>query len=249
MNASGFYNRLIYRDLLGYGLPGAIFVFSVLTAASPIKIGDTTINIFESLSTAKLLILLGLGFVTAHPLALLARVIIRKQSMRKKQLKKAFNNYRIILLENLCRDSFDDTFGKGTWDNCNYLEKRELLQRWTSANNLHTDIQNRIESIRIFFENSMIILPLSVLVLATKINIAELSKINSIMVLSGTALLLFLLSLWGQRNVQMLEDRELIFTFIDFKIKDLKINFTNKKVSNSKSKKRNLKEPQKPDNI
>ncbi|MCG3154409.1 MAG: hypothetical protein DKINENOH_01003 [bacterium] len=223
MEISAIYNRLIYRDILGYCLPGVVLISSALLAVSPISINGRTINLLEPLSTSKLIALLGLGFVIGHLVAVLPRKYLRAENniaQRSRRLERAYANFRIKAIEPILIEAFENVFGEGTWSKLDYLRKGQLVYRWIRAKNLHTDTYNRIESIRIFFENVTFSLPLTLFILATHVTIANLSNEISTSVLVILGIVFMILSIWGSRGLEMMEEREVIYIFIDYYLHD-----------------------------
>lgn len=226
MEVSTVYNRLIYRDILGYCLPGVILVAAALVAVSPITINDRTINPLEPLSTSKLIALLGLGFVVAHIVAVLPRKYLRAENnviRRTQRLEKAYKSFKIKAIEPILIEAFESIFGNGAWHKLDYLQKGQLVYRWIRAKNLHTDTYNRIESIRIFFENATFILPLTMFILANHVKIAGLPYEISLSIFVILGIIVMIIALLGSRGLEMMEEREVIYIFIDYYLHD-KVN-------------------------
>lgn len=226
MEISAIYNRLIYRDILGYCLPGVVLLASVLLAVSPMSINGRTFNPLEPLSTSKLIALLGVGFVIGHIVAVLPRKYLRAENnivQRTRRLERAYANYRIKAFEPILIEAFESVFGNGTWKRLDYLRKGQLVYRWIRAKNLQTDTYNRIESIRIFFENVTFSLPLTMFILATHIRIANLSNEISGAIFVILGIVFMILAVMGSRGLEMMEEREVIYIFIDYYLHD-KVN-------------------------
>lgn len=226
MEISAIYNRLIYRDILGYCLPGVVLIASGLLAVSPISINGRTINPLEPLSTAKLIALLGVGFVIGHLVAVLPRKYLRAENniaRRTRRLERAYANFRIKAIEPILIEAFESVFGNGTWHKLDYLRKGQLVYRWIRAEDLHTDTYNRIESIRIFFENVAFSLPLTMFILATHVRIANLSNEISAGIFVILGITFMILAVLGSRGLEMMEEREVIYIFIDYYLHD-KVN-------------------------
>lgn len=223
MEVTSFYNRVIYRDFLGYILPGSILVASVITVFSPIEIRGRVINPLEDFSATQLIVTLGLGFVFGHLIAVIPRTLLRKEKRWRALSIRSFESYRIKAVEPVLKKGFESAFGKNSWNELDLVQKKELILRYVSANDLaDNDMLHRIESLRIFFENAIFILTLSMLILATNVSIMSLSRTTSALLLGSIGISVALLSFWGLRSTENLQDREMVLTFVDHYIKTRK---------------------------
>ena len=229
MNMSSLYNRLIYRDFLGYGLPGAIFFASLMLTLSPIKVNDTFLNLFEKISMLKIFLLIGIGFVFCHLIAVIPRKVFRKESIRVVLIQNAINDFRIKAILPLLIQFFNTIFGEDSWQKTGCIQKLEILDRYTSSNKLQTDMLYRIRSIKIFLENSAFLLPTAIFLLIGKINIMNFSIITSAIIFLVVGFILAILSVWGRKNVEVIENQEIFSIFIEHNISNkdkIYISFT-----------------------
>lgn len=222
MNVASIYNRLVYRDLLGYVLPGSFLLLTIVISISPITIDGVIIDPLESFSIIKLLIVLGFGFILGHLVAVLPRQLLRIKIMRKKQIDLAIKSNRIVDVQELLKLAFARAYGENAWDKYDNMQRRNLMNRWIQAHNLYTDMLNRIESVRIFLENSTFVLPLSMVLISRNIAIGGLSEVTSATILIGLAVALGILSFGGCFNLCILEEREVVYVFVDDYIRSQK---------------------------
>ncbi len=219
MDFSSLYNRFLYRDLLGYGLPGAIFVISFLIALSPIEINNNDIDLLKDISFAKIVLLIGLGFIFAHLVSVIPRYIFRKKCIRKRPIQKALDFYRTKAVMSFLIEGYDDLFGKGAWERDDVIRKREILFIFVKARNIQTDMLYRITSMKIFLENSTFLLPPAMILFSVNMQIPSIS-LSSCKVFLIIAAIILGLSIWGRQNVEMFEDREIFMNFLKYYMRE-----------------------------
>lgn len=207
------YNRLVYRDLLGYVLPGTIFVLCLTYALSIAGKQQGMILFLSSLSFPSLFLLLACGFLVGHILSVIPRQLPFREKVRTEMITKAFSHPRVERLGHVLQDAFKVEFS--ALGELTTPEKYELLARWVQANSKRTDLIDRLESLRLFFDNCRVILPLSILVLVRSVQIGSFDQTESSIIVGCLAILVFAICHIGHRGLLLRELREFILVFID----------------------------------
>lgn len=215
MNAVSLYNRLIYRDLLGYGLPGSILVMTMIISSFPHEIYTKPINVFNIFSTSYLITTLIAGFCVGQIVAVLPRLIFRSKWSRKRKAKKVFSDYRVTPMETIISKAFNSIFGRGSWKKFDDQTKQDLIHRWINTKNLYRDDYFRIRSLRIFFENLVLILPLSTSILVLNNHLSSVLMLNSNIHIITIGAFFTILAIVGKFTLDRIEARETIYIFLE----------------------------------
>ena len=197
MEVSDLYQRFVYRDILGYALPGAIFSYSLVILLLPQKINNSI-----EINAATLFLLLGIGFMIGHIVSVLPRELLRKALANR--IYKKLSEIIDISIYNEIIKFFDSNFEiiDKKWNDIKENNQRfMLIKRFVKAQGENIDHIERAESIRIFLENAIILIPISLLA-----NLIKLKQncffdfLCLFYIFLGVAIILFLI-IWAYYSV------------------------------------------------
>lgn len=206
-NFNQIYNRLIYRDFLGYVLPGSLIIISLIFSFSDKGFSETLFKLGE-LSWAWVMVL-GLSFATGHILAVIPRHLPNREKIREKGIIKAMEHPRIVRLQ--------EYIEQGKMNSDDKIKKFEFINSWINAHNKRTEMANRAEAVRIFFEHMRFALPISLLIYGIKQSFSS-NNYMAIVPFVVVGFVLFGVCTIGYRGILLRELRAVINIYIDSKI-------------------------------
>ena len=209
-NFTQIYHRLIYRDFLGYVLPGALIIMSLIFSFSDKSFFDTFFK-FGELSWAWLMIL-GVSFAVGHILAVIPRHLPNRERKREEGIIRAMEHPRIKRVQEFTEDvqTEDDK-----------IKKYEYINRWVNANEKRTELANRLEALRIFFEHMRFAIPCSLLTYGC-IKAYPAKDFWLLIPFLICSILLFVVCTVGYKGILLRELREIVNIYIDSKIQSSK---------------------------
>ena len=208
MNLVDIYNRLIYRDLIGYCIPGSVCVILIGIA---ILGHEIIFGKLQELDFIEAIILLMVGGLVSHIFAVIIWYLPKRGELTHSDLTKMFAKITSGCLSEFYQKGFKEKIGSSP-QKYKIEDQFVLAYSWLNANDMRTEIINRYESLANLFEVARISIPFSVLTLLFQPYFYN--NYLHVFLVIASAILTFLVCHFGFKQMLYREATQIMHTFI-----------------------------------